>query len=317
MTKKVSVIVPVYNIEQYLATCLDSILAQSYTDFELILVDDGSTDKSPEICDLYSNLDSRVKTFHKTNGGVSSARNFGIEASEGEWIAFVDGDDYIVPEYLESLVSAIQSQEVGMVSCNLLFLNLDGSTTKHPFFRIETYSTDTIRNKFFSDETVKTQFYGPYNKIIKRSIIGNIRFQDFALGEDILFIFELLGRMSYITVIPLIGYQYIKRHSSATTAKFSIKRLEYVNAAHAIINIARTYSEYVLLEAQIWTIRHSIVTLRRIFNARIEDKCRDFIKEELNFIKTNKHLLTRLSIKRRLDYIILSHIPKLFRFLFI
>lgn len=101
-TPKISIIVPVYNVEQYLPHCIDSILVQSFTDFELLLIDDGSKDKSGEICDEYVEKDSRVKVFHKENGGVSSARNVGIEASNGEWICFVDSDDYVKTEWLEN-----------------------------------------------------------------------------------------------------------------------------------------------------------------------------------------------------------------------
>ena len=94
---KISVIVPVYNTEKYLHRCVDSILAQTFTDFELLLVNDGSPDKSGEICDEYAQKDTRVRVFHKENGGVSSARNLGLENAQGKWITYVDGDDWIEP----------------------------------------------------------------------------------------------------------------------------------------------------------------------------------------------------------------------------
>ena len=126
MTTKISIIVPVYNIKEYLPSCLDSIIAQSFTDFELILIDDGSSDGSGDICEYYSLLDNRIRVCHKANEGVSKARNFGIEIAEGEWIAFIDGDDYIVPEYLEALVNSISGPGVGMACCNMLFVIPDG-----------------------------------------------------------------------------------------------------------------------------------------------------------------------------------------------
>ena len=100
MNPKISVIVPVYNVEKYLCSCIDSILAQTFTDFELLLIDDGSRDKSGEICDEYANKDCRVKVFHKENGGVSSARNLGIDESKGEYLFFVDSDDIISSFYI-------------------------------------------------------------------------------------------------------------------------------------------------------------------------------------------------------------------------
>lgn len=102
---KISVIVPVYNAEKYLRRCVDSILAQTFTDFELLLIDDGSKDCSGAICDEYAAMDSRVRVFHQPNGGVSSARNLGLDNAKGEWIAFVDSDDWVAPEYLDVLSS--------------------------------------------------------------------------------------------------------------------------------------------------------------------------------------------------------------------
>ena len=95
---KVSVIIPVYNVEQYLNRCIDSVLNQTYKDFEIILVDDGSTDKSGEICDVYAEKDSRITVIHKENGGLSDARNFGIDAARGDFLTFLDSDDYFHPE---------------------------------------------------------------------------------------------------------------------------------------------------------------------------------------------------------------------------
>ena len=106
VSPKVSVIVPVYKVEKYLPECIDSILAQTFTDFELILVDDGSPDNSGKICDDYATRDSRIRVFHKENGGVSSARNFGIDNARGEWIALMDGDDSWLPRHLENIFRA-------------------------------------------------------------------------------------------------------------------------------------------------------------------------------------------------------------------
>ena len=104
MIDKVSIIVPVYNIENYIRVCVESILAQTYESFELILVDDGSKDNSGILCDEYAAIDSRVKVIHKENGGVSSARNTGLQQAKGKWIMYVDGDDWIEPDMIESLI---------------------------------------------------------------------------------------------------------------------------------------------------------------------------------------------------------------------
>ena len=115
---KISVIVPVYNTEKYLHRCIDSILAQTFEDFELLLIDDGSKDNSGAICDEYAARDSRVRVFHKENGGVSSARNLGLDNAVGEWIAWVDSDDYIAPNMYECLYETAKRDEADIVYCN-------------------------------------------------------------------------------------------------------------------------------------------------------------------------------------------------------
>lgn len=118
-TPTISVIVPVYNTEKWLRHCIDSILAQTFTDFELLLIDDGSTDSSGAICDEYSKIDSRIRVFHKINGGVSSARNFGVNIARSEWIAFCDADDWIEPLFFSQLLE--KSQETDIVFSDFWF----------------------------------------------------------------------------------------------------------------------------------------------------------------------------------------------------
>lgn len=124
---KISIIIPVYNIEKYLSECIDSILNQTYSDFEIILVNDGSTDKSGAICDRYAGKYSNIKVYHKNNGGVSSARNFGVRKSKGEWVCYIDGDDWVHSTYLESLISNALSKNADIVFCDLNFATQEGN----------------------------------------------------------------------------------------------------------------------------------------------------------------------------------------------
>ena len=121
-TPAISVIIPVYNAEQYLRRCVDSVLTQSYTDFELLLIDDGSRDQSPAICDEYAAADHRVQVFHKPNGGVSSARNLGLDHARGQWITFIDSDDFISPNYL----SAVNRSDADMLILNKCVYHVRG-----------------------------------------------------------------------------------------------------------------------------------------------------------------------------------------------
>ena len=127
---KVSVIVPVYNTRGYLARCIESILGQSFSDFELLLVDDGSTDGSGDLCDSFLTKDSRVRVFHLQNGGVSAARNYGIQQAQGEWICFVDSDDEVLKDYLQDMVSAIDADDL-LVMTNISDPRLKGLLTEN------------------------------------------------------------------------------------------------------------------------------------------------------------------------------------------
>lgn len=180
----ISIIVPVYKVEKYIAECIESILAQTFTDFELILVDDGSIDKSSEICDQFAEMDSRVKVFHKTNGGVSSARNYGIEHASGEWLCFVDGDDIIQTTYLEDFELDKADADIYMQG----YVKVKGEEI------ISRHSFINCRNKNFyavlaySEENFINN--SPCFKLFKKSIINanNIRFDtNTSYGEDHLF----------------------------------------------------------------------------------------------------------------------------------
>lgn len=119
---RVSIIVPVYNIEKYIGQCIESILRQTYKNFELLLVDDGSTDSSGRICDDYSAVNSQIKTIHKPNGGLTSARNAGLEHAQGEWICHIDGDDWVMHDYLEKMISKAEDKQADITICDMLFI---------------------------------------------------------------------------------------------------------------------------------------------------------------------------------------------------
>lgn len=135
MTKspQISIIIPIYNVERYLRQCIDSILAQTFTDFELLLIDDGSPDGCPVICDEYAEKDARIRVFHKQNGGVTSARNKGLNNANGNWIIYIDGDDWIEPTYVEELYNAAINNEADIAICAFRFVYEDGSSViEHP-----------------------------------------------------------------------------------------------------------------------------------------------------------------------------------------
>lgn len=191
---RLAVIVPVYNVEKLLPRCLDSILAQTYRDFTLILVNDGSTDGSGKICDGYAEKDERIRVIHKNNGGVSSARNAGLDAADGEYITFIDSDDAIPPGYLETLYMAASGSGADVAVCDVLF-----SRTGYNDLRIHCPKQSMTKNEalsiLLSEEGINP---GPYAKLFRSSVIGDTRFPPLKIGEDWIFNLTVFDKASAV-----------------------------------------------------------------------------------------------------------------------
>ena len=169
---EISIIVPVYQVEKYLNECIDSILAQTFTDFELILVDDGSPDNCPALCDAAAKRDSRVRVIHKQNGGVSTARNAGLDAAQGNWIAFVDSDDTAAPEYLEKMHKAVLETGADFAICSSQCIDETGKTLaggEHRLLNEFLPQEEVLRRMVVSD------FQVPWNKLYRRKLLENYR----------------------------------------------------------------------------------------------------------------------------------------------
>ena len=212
----ISIVIPVYNIEQYIQECIDSITSQSYSDFEVILVDDGSNDRSGSICDALALKDSRIKVFHKKNGGAGSARKFGVEHSVGEWIVFVDGDD-VLPE--GSLASMIQCSSGGLdiiagtLSCN-----------GKPLFMHQTPG-EKSRREYVKALLLGQTPGGPVAKLIKRQLFESIVWdtpEAIIQNEDLLMLLALASQAERIKIATdVICYHYMIRPNSASSQTMS------------------------------------------------------------------------------------------------
>ena len=216
--EKISVIVPVYNVEAYLERCVESIFHQTYTNFELILINDGCTDSSGRMCDHLADQHENIKVYHIENAGVSNARNVGIQLATGVWITFVDSDDFVTKDYLATLASAVEGGNVGFVIASLHHIKNGIVTDLLPYSgRKELWSTGETMKELLM--TTKTSFF-PVAKLFKRDLIADERFDtDYHLAEDALFLTELLlkTRCSSVFIDKPI-YYYDHREGSATTS---------------------------------------------------------------------------------------------------
>lgn len=315
---KLSIIIPVYNVSQFLPACINSVLSQTFTDFELLLINDGSSDNSGAICEGYVRMDNRVKVIHKENGGVSSARNLGLDLATGDYISFIDSDDPVEPQMYEVLINNAEKHNCDISVCRLDVIRTNGSHHVIDLEESSLLSKEFVISNYFTDSAIKEFFYGPYNKIFKKSLIDNIRFKNYKLGEDILFIFNVLQRAENIYLDTFVGYHYIHHENSAMRSPFSAKRLDYIYAAQEIVRISENTSRYALESARAWFYRHVLVTLRQIYINGVENQSNivGFIKKYMPFIKENKKYLHQLESKRFLDYYILTICPSLFKHIY-
>lgn len=225
---QISVIVPVYKVELYLRRCVDSILAQTFSDFELILVDDGSPDGCPAICDEYATQDSRVRVIHQENGGLSAARNAGIDwvfaNSDSEWISFVDSDDWVRPEYLERLLSVAMDNHVDISICGYA-----ETTGEEPKINPEQLAPRLWNvEEFFVAHNVNATI--ACGKLYKKQCFENIRYPVGKLHEDEFTTYRVLFALQYIAVIPEALYLYYVNNSGITKSAWNLRRMDAYTA---------------------------------------------------------------------------------------
>lgn len=224
MDDLISVIVPVYKVEKYLSRCVESILAQTYKNFELILVDDGSPDQSGAICDEYALKDKRVNVIHKKNGGVSDARNAGLELQKGEYLTFIDSDDWIRIEYLEHLYYMLKKAEADIAICNYFRCTQASATINQKLSveKIYEYSNIEALEQFTSHFC--TQMIVPWGKLYRAKLFTDIRYPIGRVHEDDFTTHKLiyLARKVVITSKPLLNY--FQRSDSIMGSGFSLRR---------------------------------------------------------------------------------------------
>ena len=213
----ISVIIPVYNVGDFLIPCLESVAAQTYPNLEVLLIDDGSTDDSGARCDAYAARDARFKVVHKENGGVSSARNLGLELAQGEFIAFVDSDDRIEKDYFETLYGDLVRSGAEIVFCGFRVIDHCGNPVawepRVKECRLIKEKEALMRDIVAQDEGYYAAVWGA---LIPKSLTANVRFQPLRYGEDGLFMFDVLSSGPVVYLDAYKGYIYIRQPNSVT-----------------------------------------------------------------------------------------------------
>lgn len=237
----ISVIIPVYNVEECLSRCLDSVIKQTYTNLEIIVVDDGATDNSGQICDEYREEDKRIKVIHKLNGGLSDARNVGLDAATGEYISFIDSDDWVSQDYVECLYRIIKKDNYDVAICDFVRSKDESVVDKKNTEKLITYDNkDAIRNLLY--QRISSSVCA---KLFKRNLWENIRFEVGKLYEDVIPIYLVFQQSKKIIKINKCNYYYFYREGSIVTQKFSIKKMDYVyNCKKVLESVKTSYPEY-------------------------------------------------------------------------
>ena len=255
MGEKISVIVPVYNVETYLERCVESILQQTYAHFELILINDGSTDSSGQICDHLASQYENIKVYHIENAGVSNARNMGIQLATGSWVTFIDSDDFVTQNYLATLASAAEGLNVGFVIAPLHHIK-NGIVTDLPSHseKTELWSTEETMKELLM--TTRTSFF-PVAKLFKRDLLADEKFNtNYHLAEDALFLTELLLKTRCSSVfIDKPVYYYDHREGSATTSvnRYVFDTIEVYKQIIAQVSQAFPNLKYELINRECWS----------------------------------------------------------------
>lgn len=228
MKRMISVIVPVYKVEPYLDRCVRSIVEQTYTDLEIILVDDGSPDNCPAMCDAWAERDSRVKVIHKQNGGLSDARNAGMDIATGEYIGFVDSDDWIAPEMYQILYNMLQRDQSDIAACGIKMFWEDDTPP-----RMLTPAGQKVldRESAMSAIVEERELKQPVvYKLYRREIISSIRFPVGKYHEDVFWSYQAVGSAQRVSVTDIPCYFYMQRSGSIMGEGFSLRRLDALEA---------------------------------------------------------------------------------------
>ena len=290
----ISIIVPVYNVEKYLNRCVDSILNQTFSDFELILVDDGSPDNCGKICDEYAEKDRRVRVIHKPNGGLSDARNAGIEwalkNSDSEWITFIDSDDWVHHRYLEFLLKAVIENNTLISICKYHSTHNEIKIDENIIFTSEILDTEEFQIQRFTYSLIAVV------KLIRKELITGIRFPVGKLHEDAFTIWKLLIKVDSISFVDLELYYYFQNPNSIMHVQWTPRRLDEVQAYEEQIKFYEKNKKYNLKnraeKALINVIASQINSILSMNDKKNQEKYLKILRKKLrsNFRKYKKVL---------------------------
>lgn len=313
MKSLISVIVPVYKVESYLDDCVVSLINQSYKNLEIILVDDGSPDNCPKMCDNWAEKDNRIKVIHKKNGGLSSARNAGLDIAKGDYIAFVDSDDFIILTMYEKMIRVLNNNDVDFVACKVNCFIEKTKTFKpfmegHDFYKIT--KDQIIQKEQYQKLILSTQIESAaWNKLYKKSFINKLRFKEKRYYEDYLFIYQLSKFMTRMYYMAQPFYNYRIRENSICTSLNHLEDWEK-NFTEIKYDLISNKDLNLLDSLSLAEIRFHQNACKIFVN---NDELFDYHRRQMKDVNINK---TKLSPRLLIKYIICIKSKHLFKMIF-
>ena len=316
---EISIIVPVYNVEKYLENCIESILNQTFKDFELILVDDGSTDNSGKICDIYEKKDSRIKVIHKNNEGLSSARNTGLDIACGKYVGFVDSDDSIHPKMYEVLYNLIEKYKSDISCCNYKY-TYDISNQNHEELNlnevIEMSNIEAIEKLY--DKDLGVRLVVAWNKLYHKHLFDNIRYKVGRLHEDEFMAHRILYNSKKITYVDNELYYYLQREGSIMSKKSYKRKVDTLLSKSDRMRFCNKVGLTSMSDNICKTYEFEFFNLyKQLLNEGSENA--EFLKEIRRDFILNLYILLRqkdIHIKEKISCLIFAISPKVYRICF-
>lgn len=268
--EKISIIVPVYKVEQYLYRCIKSLMDQTYKNIEIILVDDGSPDNCPQLCENYAKQDSRIKVIHKENGGLSDARNVALDNITGEYIAFVDSDDWVEADFIETLYTNVMRENADISIIGYTLVWDDGGKRRftqddeYYVFDTETAIRELLKQRKFSCMVCQ--------KLYKKQIFDAVRFPVGKLYEDVAVSLPTFLKAQKVVVSGKSGYNYYQRSDSIVNSKFDKRKLYFLDCCQEIIAYSDIHHGKYDIEAHVFYLRALMMFILQLYQAPEKDK---------------------------------------------
>ena len=265
----ISVIVPVYNVEKYLAECVNSIIGQTYKNLEIILVDDGSTDTSGKICDEYAEKDDRVKVIHKENGGQASARNVALDVCKGEYITFVDSDDYVDLQYIDYMYKLLKKYNVNISGCKLRLLFFNGNFETQEKELVEKIEPQEV---FFENLLYSKRAAGQCGYLHKRELFDNLRYREGIIFEDSDLVYKVFLKCDNVAISNNQLYYYRLRQGSTTNSSFDSKKLGLIDVSEKMCDFILDRFPKLEVAAASKMVWACYSTLNQLYKSKVVDK---------------------------------------------